>query len=82
MRVFVDAASALLSDVGEPVCSSCNESADVDALERASAATEGYPFMIQLVGYHSYRQRPERMAIDATDVDRGVLDPATRVLTI
>ncbi len=43
-----------------------------DALERASAATEGYPFMIQLVGYHSYRQRPERTAIDATDVDQGV----------
>ncbi len=43
-----------------------------EALERASVATAGYPFMIQLVGYHSYRQHPDRTAIDADDVDKGV----------
>jgi type II secretory pathway predicted ATPase ExeA len=43
-----------------------------DALDRASQATGGYPFMIQLVGYHSYRQQPDRDAIYLDDVERGV----------
>lgn len=42
------------------------------ALETAARATAGYPFMIQLVGYHTYRQRPERDMIDVDDVAGGI----------
>ncbi|HEY9307901.1 MAG TPA: ATP-binding protein [Microbacterium sp.] len=41
-------------------------------LERASAATLGYPFLIQLVGFHIWRQSPESTAISADDVDTGI----------
>lgn len=43
-----------------------------EALEQAAQATSGYPFMIQLVGYHSYRQRPDRQVVDLDDVTSGV----------
>jgi AAA ATPase domain len=52
---------------------------EVEALNQAAEATAGYPFMIQLVGYHSYRQRPERDVIDAADVVAGI-DAARRKL--
>lgn len=42
-----------------------------DALESAASATGGYPFMIQLVGNHSYRRRPERDTIYLDDVEEG-----------
>lgn len=41
-------------------------------LERTSAATLGYPFLIQLVGFHIWRQHPESTAISAEDVDTGI----------
>jgi AAA ATPase-like protein len=38
----------------------------------AAEATGGYPFLIQLVGYSIWRQRPDSKAISADDVERGV----------
>lgn len=38
----------------------------------AAEATGGYPFLIQLVGYSIWRQRPEAKAITAVDLERGV----------
>ena len=37
----------------------------------AADATGGYPFMIQLVGYHSWRQHPDRSNITAADIRAG-----------
>lgn len=39
---------------------------------RAADATGGYPFLIQLVGYHVWRQRPREEPITAVDVDEGI----------
>ncbi len=47
--------------------------------ERAAAATGGYPFMIQLVGYHSWRQNPGRKQVTAADVDAGAEAARRRV---
>ena len=46
-----------------------------DALQEAAQATGGYPFMIQLVGYHVWRQASGNI-IDLESVRRGV--PAAR----
>ncbi|CAN5252132.1 ATP-binding protein [soil metagenome] len=39
---------------------------------RAAEATGGYPFLIQLVGYHIWRQQPRHRDITDTDVQAGV----------
>lgn len=44
-----------------------------DALESASVATGGYPFMIQLVGQHAFRNQG-RGQIDEAAVSRGIGD--------
>lgn len=65
---------------------------DDDALDRAVAATEGYPYMIQLAGYHSWRQQPTNPDITFDDVEAAypimleklgtqVLDPALQPLS-
>jgi AAA ATPase domain len=41
------------------------------ALERAVHATHGYPYMIQLVGYHTWRQAEHQRVIDETMVARA-----------
>jgi hypothetical protein len=41
-------------------------------LETAAAASRGYPFLIQLVGYHIWRRHPQRVLIDTEDVALGV----------
>ncbi|MDR1015888.1 MAG: ATP-binding protein [Coriobacteriales bacterium] len=41
-------------------------------LEVMAAATGGYPFLIQLIGYHVWRQSPEQERISAEDVKRGI----------
>lgn len=46
-----------------------------DALQKAAQATGGFPFMIQLVGYHIWRQASGNV-IDLEAVLRGV--PAAR----
>jgi len=45
---------------------------DVDALDFATKSTKGFPFMIQLVGYQMWRQRPENMCISLEDAQEGV----------
>ncbi|GIG38027.1 winged helix-turn-helix domain-containing protein [Cellulomonas pakistanensis] len=51
---------------------------DDDALEEAAAATGGYPFMIQLVGYHVWRSAQTSL-IDLADVREGVAAARTRL---
>jgi hypothetical protein len=43
-----------------------------EALELATQATKGYPFLIQLVGYHSWRQHPKEVEISLQDVEAGI----------
>ena len=45
----------------------------------AAGATGGYPFMIQLVGYHSWRQHPDRPIITAADVKAGAAAAQRRI---
>ena len=42
------------------------------ALDMAAAYTKGFPFLIQLVGYHTWRQSPERKGITIEDVESGI----------
>lgn len=44
----------------------------IDALELAALASEGYAFLIQLVGYHAWRQHPERKVITLEDMEQAV----------
>ena len=47
---------------------------------RAAAATpDGYPFLIPLVGYHVWRQRPDQRAITVADVDAGAATAMSRM---
>jgi type II secretory pathway predicted ATPase ExeA len=41
------------------------------ALETAAVATQGYPFMIQLIGYHVFNQS-DRKTITMSDVEEGI----------
>jgi AAA ATPase domain len=41
------------------------------ALDAATKATRGYPFMIQLVGHQIWRQAPSELVIDLDQVERG-----------
>ena len=42
------------------------------ALESAASFSEGFPFLIQLVGYHAWRQSGDKKNISLTDVGRGI----------
>lgn len=42
------------------------------ACARAAAATGGYPFLIQLVGHHIWRQHPDVAEITVDDVDTAI----------
>ncbi len=42
------------------------------ALDRAAAATGGYPFLIQLIGYESWRQHPAEPTISDADVHTAI----------
>ncbi len=44
----------------------------VDALRLAADSTQGFPFMIQLVGYSIWRQHPDESVISRDDVDQGI----------
>ena len=43
-----------------------------DALRLAANFSQGFPFLIQLVGYHLWRQSPKRRSIDLTDAQNAV----------
>jgi hypothetical protein len=42
------------------------------ALSDAAKSTGGFPFLIQLIGYHIWRQLPERKRISEQDVSDGI----------
>jgi len=44
---------------------------EAGALMKAAESTQGFPFMIQLIGYHSFNQS-NRMIINEADVDAGI----------
>ena len=44
---------------------------DSDAVRKAAEATQGYPFLIQLIGYYTWRAASDRR-ITIADVDRGI----------
>jgi len=46
---------------------------------RAAEATDGYPFLIQLVGYHIWRLHPSDNEVSAEDVDVGILAALRRL---
>jgi hypothetical protein len=53
------------------------------AVARAAAqATGGYPFMMQLVGYRSWRQHPDRKTITLDDVRAGSDEANRRIGTL
>ena len=43
-----------------------------EALDLAVKCTKGFPFMIQLIGYHMWRQHPETEHISYADAEDGV----------
>ena len=43
------------------------------ALKVAADASEGYAFLIQLLGYHAWRQHPERETITLEDMEQAVV---------
>jgi len=50
-----------------------------DALQLCVAGTAGYPFLIQLVGYRTWHQHPERATITADDAHVGVEEARRRL---
>ena len=44
---------------------------EANALKKAAESTQGFPFMIQLIGYHSFSQS-DRKTISEDDVDAGI----------
>jgi hypothetical protein len=42
------------------------------ALDMATDATGGFPFLIQLIGYHIWRQHPQRVEISQEDTSDGI----------
>lgn len=47
-------------------------SIETKALDLAAKNTKGFPFMIQLIGYHIWRQHPEREKITYDDAEEGI----------
>jgi hypothetical protein len=44
-----------------------------NALDLAVATTKGFPFMIQLIGYHMWKQSPENKIISHHDAEEGII---------
>jgi hypothetical protein len=70
---LVDVAQALQATINEN-----GRTIDPDALTTAATATGGYPFMIQLVGYHTWR-RTTTDHIRARAVTAGIQQARTRL---
>jgi hypothetical protein len=64
--------------IRKPIEREGREIAEAEA-GRAAHATGGYPFLIQLVGYHIWRQQPRRREIAASDVDAGIVAARRRL---
>jgi hypothetical protein len=52
---------------------------DDDALEIMAAGTRGYPFMIQLVGSHTWRLHPDNPDVSTVDALEGVIRAEQRL---
>jgi hypothetical protein len=50
-----------------------------ESLHKAAKATYGYPFMIQLVGYHIWLQNEQRERITKADVESGIVAAKRRL---
>jgi len=64
-----------LSDVKTAIrktVESSGRAIDDDALVSTALYTNGFPFLIQLAGYHIWRQSPDETTITQADVDSGV----------
>jgi len=44
-----------------------------ESLNLATKSTKGFPFMIQLIGYHIWRQNPEEKCISFHDTEEGII---------
>ena len=51
---------------------SAGKKIEKNALEKAAAYSGGFPFLIQLVGYHAWRHSEEKKTITLIDVERGI----------
>ena len=51
---------------------SSNRTIEPEALRVAAEATQGFAFLVQLVGYHMWRQHPQEPAISADDAHAGI----------
>lgn len=47
--------------------------------ERAAKFTSGYPFLIQLVGYHIWRQSPKNTMVAESDIEPGLIQAERRI---
>lgn len=68
-----------VAEAFEHVVASNDRTMSPEAANAAAEATGGYPFLIQLVGYRSWRQHPDRKAISVDDVAAGAEEAARRV---
>jgi len=64
--------------IRKPIVDAGRAISDADA-RRAAGAAGGYPFLIQLVGYQTWRQHPEIVTITADDVSSGIADARRRL---
>lgn len=74
-RVSLDEVSIAIQ---EPIERAGRKISDTLA-RRAAEATSGYPFLIQLVGYHIWRQQPRHKQVSADDIDTGVIAARRRL---
>jgi AAA ATPase domain len=64
--------------IQEPTRKAGRDISDESCLVAANA-TGGYPFLIQLVGYHIWRQHPSAPVITSDDVNAGAVDARRRL---
>jgi nucleoside-triphosphatase THEP1 len=57
-------------------------SASIGVLDKMSTSTKGYPFMIQLIGYYTWRNNATRKKITEDDVEVGILEANRRLGTL
>lgn len=73
--------AAVVVAITEPITRS-ERYLSAELAARAAEATGGYPFLIQLVGYHIWRQRPGTGQITTDDVDAGIAAARRRLGTL
>ena len=71
-----------LEDVAEAITTpivNAGRTIPLELSDRAAEATDGYPFLIQLIGYHIWRLHPSDEEVSAEDVDVGILAARRRL---